>query len=289
MGHLCLVAIYACYSVFAANFGQVAGAEKPSRARPLVESAFSSRPVSHPDKSGWSVREEALAIASAQSILGAAAPAVATATSAAAIVELTSDTTPYLGEGIVARPLWQVTIRDWSPQVTEGPTELTCRSFDVDILLDPVNGAMLKLESRWPKDVPPIAPEATSESAERQMTATKERYHAFSEGNPTITFREALAAIRNGGGNPCSAVQFSAVWVRWSEFGKEPSSMWVITLRGIGPVGLHADDVPLDLQNHLRYVVDPVKKKWISATTTPQPDNFDPDKRPSVAETKDDR
>ncbi|MCZ6654700.1 MAG: FG-GAP repeat protein [Planctomycetota bacterium] len=184
------------------------------------------------------------------------------------------DNTPYLSSHIVGRELWQVEINDVKlelPSGPPGPLDAYDRTFDV--LMDG-DGRLLKIESRWPDGEPLIPPEPEAQATTQQLLYSgNEIYHAFPDEPPLISFVEALDAMARDMGNPLIAKQIKGQYVLWSRLDWEPRPMWVITLRGIPPHQVHGPgEVPVHLRDHLRFIVDPETRRWIFATSTPQPD-----------------
>jgi hypothetical protein len=146
-------------------------------------------------------------------------------------------------------------------------------SRELEVLLDPEDGTVLKILTRWPGDEPPIAPEPSADSASRQMMGSGlEKYHGFAANPPLISFIQALDILQQGGGNPLVAKQIIGQWVVWSRMDSKPKPMWIITLRGIPPVPAAFEGVPIDARNHFRYVIDPVEKRLVFGSSRPQPD-----------------
>lgn len=227
------------------------------------------------DRRQWRLGNEQDALSRAQSLLHPDMIAGDRVTTEVTV--LRDDSTPFLHQMLVGRELWHVVIKDWALQPLKSSPVERKDSYvrTLDIYLDPLTAQVVKLESRWPSNELPIAPQPSGESATAQMRDQGEVYHGFPDEPPSISFLEAIKAIQEHGGNPLVAKQISGQWVLWSLMHADPKPMWVITLRGIPPVrgrkDLHPDEV-----NHLRYVVDPIKGYWIYASTTPQPEKFDP-------------
>lgn len=201
-------------------------------------------------------------------------------------VALAHDTTPFLGDRLVGRELWRVRLDDWSLDLPSSPPGRRNGFIrGIDVFLDPQDGRLLKIETQWPPSEPPIAPQPSAESAARQMEGSGEVYVGFPDEPPPISFLEAVDIIQEQGANPLVAKQITGSWVLWSKMGSEPKPVWAITLRGIPSISPHRD-VHIDLVNHMRWIVDPVQKKWLMASTTPQPEQLDPARatleRPSV-------
>jgi len=170
--------------------------------------------------------------------------------------------------------LWQVLLENWSiaPLESSPPGARDWYTRTLDVFLDPTNGQVLKIKSHCPDNVPRLRAGPDAKSAAAQMFGCdKERYHGFPSEPPLISFMEAIRVVQRGGGNPRAAKQIIGHWVLWSEKEKPARPMWVITLRGIPPIDAHGPGVPEYFRDHMRYVVDPVAKKWIVATNTPQP------------------
>lgn len=187
---------------------------------------------------------------------------------------LLTDRTPFLHDEFVRRAPVVVVFQNLKFVLPSGISNKYVRT--VRVYLDPKSGQVLKITTDWPNGETQIAPEPESQTATEQLRSKKEIYHAFPMGAPTISLLDALDVIQSDGGGSKSAKQIIARWVLWSRLGSDPKPMWVITLRGIPPVRPHRDVHP-DALNHLRYVVDPEKKKWITATTSPQPINTEPE------------
>ncbi len=225
------------------------------------------------DRETWTIKTKEQATSRVRRILGL--PDRSPLKLTAGLVTLKEDNTPFLNGQIVDRPIWQVVIADWKLQLKSAPADaVDCYARTFDALLDPKDGKLLKILSRWPKGVPPIAPQPPADSAETQMNnAGLEKYHAFPETEPLISFLEALdVVLKDGGlGNPLVAKQILAHYVVRSAMGREPKAVWAITLRGIPPFRAAYPGVPVDARNHARHIVDAKTGKWICAGTSPQP------------------
>lgn len=228
--------------------------------------------VMHEDRKDWKVRDDGEALAQARQILGLAEKAPPRLS--AALVTLAEDNTPFLNEKLVGRPIWHVVAVGWRlelPSAPEGAQDRLRRTFDV--FLDPKDGALLKLASRWPEGVPTIAPEPPATFAEEQMKrAGLEKYHGFLKSGPRVDFVRALDVVyKEGVGDPLAAKQIVAHCVMRSAMGQKPRAVWAITLRGIPPLKTAYPGVPIDARNHIRNIVDAKTGKWLSAGTSPQP------------------
>lgn len=227
------------------------------------------------DRAAWALRTPERAISAFREISGLSDAARPKMTSK--LVTLSDDDTPFLHDQIVGRPIWQLVIVDWKLELKSAAADAEdacARTFD--IFLDPRDGRLLKILSRWPKGVPPIAPQPPADSAEVQMnSAGLEKYHGFPKEKPRVSFLEALDVVyKDGGlGNPlvASTKQIRAHYVVRSAMGREPKAVWAITLRGFPPFEASYPGVPVDARNHARHIVDAKTGEWICAGTSPQP------------------
>lgn len=249
------------------TWGQTRGREAQNREQ---------QKVTHEDRKEWKIRDDGEAIAQARQILGLSEKSSARVS--ATLVTLAEDNTPFLNEKLVGRPIWQVVITDWRLELASAPQEARDsfgRTFDV--FLDPPNGALLKLASRWPDGVPVIAPEPPAAFAAEQMKrAGLERYHGFVSPAPPVDFVRALDVVyKDGVGDPLVAKQIVAHCIMRSAMEQKPRAVWAITLRGIAPLKAAYPGVPIDARNHIRNIVDAKTGKWLSAGTSPQPQTGD--------------
>jgi len=236
-------------------------------------SAQSRETVELANRSNWALGDTDQAIAKARKILGIA-DKVALPLSAE-IVALAEDNTPYLSEQIIARPVWHVVMSNWRLELKSAPPDAKdsyARTFD--IFLDPLNGHLLKIVSRWPEGVARIPPEPGAASYAKQMRQSgAERYHALPEEDPPISFLDALEIMFKDGENLLSTEQIVGQYVIWSTMGRAPRPVWVITLRGTRPQWESSSPgLAINARNHMRYIVDPKTGKWITGSSTPQPE-----------------
>lgn len=224
-----------------------------------------------PDRSEWILTDQTDAIDQALNILGL--PVEADGRVAPEIVSLAEDNTPFLTEQILDRPLWHVVIQDWQLLLASAPAAIEdqyTRTFDA--YLNPVDGRLVKIVSRWPDDVARIPPEPeASIYAEQMLRSGNETYFGFPDGNPSVTFLDALDAVIRGHGNPFAAAQIIGQYVEWSRMDQDPRPVWAITLRGIPPFAAAYPGVSIHARNHLRHIVDAETGEWLCASTTPQP------------------
>ena len=228
------------------------------------------REVTSVDYEKWSVQTERQAIVRVADGLGK--KELAASECVADLVTLEVDNTPFLSHELVGRPLWQVEVR-LDLGLNSAPTaEMSPRVFDV--LVDPVDGRLLKIISRWPAGVPMTAPMPSAPFAEQCLRRSgQERYLEFPLAPPRVSFLDALDIVyKKGVGNPLTAKQIMGQYVLRSKMGRGPKAVWAITLWGIPSLPLSRPNVPVDARNHVRNIVDATTGEWISAGTSPQPE-----------------
>ncbi len=189
----------------------------------------------------------------------------------AVLTALLEDKTPFLSDKVAERPVWKVRTANQRLELGPEPRLLDPRTRTFDTFIDPRTGALLKIISRWPDGIPSIGQDPSAvESARQLQAAGREKYHAFARELPPVSFVEALEAIRLDGENPFLAKQLIGQYVLWSRMDGAPRAMWVITLRGITREisGAHGKT---DDRWVMRYIVDPLTKRWVCASSTPTP------------------
>lgn len=224
----------------------------------------------------WQLRDKRYVLGEVDKVVGA--PHEVWANADVQLVTLEDDNTPFLSKQIVGRPLWQVTIRGWSlqlPSAAAGFKDRYERTFD--ILVDPANGQVLKIASRWTEGIPD-ASDLSADDAEAQLMGTGfERYHGFPEDGPTVTFLQALdVVLYEGEGNPLEAKQIVAHYVTRSRMADQPKPVWAITLRGVRIVrqpppplkGSASHDSQLVIRQ-MRNIVDATTGAWLGANNLP--------------------
>lgn len=242
----------------------VRGAEKSHLQKPDRDAEEHSR---------WVLQDEGQAIAKALEVFGISAAEAQQVE--AQVVTLDDDNTPFLHGQITKRPLWLITISKYGLRPQSAPVgerDLYERTFDV--LLDPRDGKLLKIISRWPEGAPPeSAPEPRAAFAEQCFADSGlEIYHCFPDFSPKITFLEAIDAIYTRRSEPRAAKQIVAHYVVQSSMGRDPQQVWAITLRGIPPIRAAYPGVSIAARDHMRHIVDAESGKWLGAGTSPQPE-----------------
>lgn len=203
--------------------------------------------------------------------------------SAAQLVSLVQDRTPYLATLLLTTPLWHSQINDIKLKLPSSPTGFEdSRQRTFDLFLDPNRGQLVKVRSRWPDGQPPMPEELDADQAADQMYRSgREKYHGFPDDQPVVTFMAALDSIQRGGGNPLVAKQIVGDYVIWSRIGKweVPRAVWAITLRGVPPLHARGDDKGAN--SAARYIVDARSGEYLCASNTPHPDSStSPSKKP---------
>lgn len=250
----------------------VVGVGPTTGCRLTPERARGSRNVA-PVEANWSVRYEEHVLARVAEISGL--PQDVVQKSVVRLVTVEEDNTPFLSERIIGRRLWQVTTPKWRlrlPSAAPKDDDQYERTFVV--LVDPVDGSLLKIASLWPKDVPGEPPEVPVRSAEAQMR-NAERYHGFPSADPAVTFLCAVDIVRRQGwGDPLVAKQIVGHYVMQSRMGGQPTAVWAITLLGINievpaPQPLTGESLPNPAVSRMRNIVDADTGEWLQAINVP--------------------
>ncbi len=224
------------------------------------------------DSAKWNIKDQRAAIGQARRILDL--PGNPSLPARAEVITVIQDNTPYLSEQVVSRPIWHVIIekcRIVLPSEVNPVEDSYERTFDV--LIDPRNGALLRISSRLPDGATPLPREASATVATEQlMNRGSERYHSFVPETPVMSFYEALVALVHDGNQPLEAEQMVGQYIAWSMLGQKPKAAWAVTLNRITPFESAYPGIPVEARNHMRYIVDPDTGRLVCGTTTPQPE-----------------
>ena len=230
-------------------------------------------------KSGRKVTTAHQAVDRAIKLLGA--PRELASTAEAELVILETDDTPFLHEQVVGRPIWEIVIPKWKLKFksAKGAEDAFERTFDV--LVDPENGNVLRVASRWPQGVAGEPQDLPRQSAEDQMWGTSnEKYDSFPDEAPRITFARALEVVHGPGvGNPLVAKRITGRYVVQSIAPKGPSPVWAITLEGIHRLAPSFSRSRPRFISRIRNIVDARTGEWLGASNRPRP--ITDDKAPS--------
>ena len=221
------------------------------------------------DRSNWKLKDAKGAIEKTMLVLGFTSATGPSAT--AELLALEEDDTPYLSKKLIGKPHWHVVLPDRKIELPSSPENYRdpySRTFDV--LLNPIDGRVIKLKSRWPEGVPQIDPEPDAASATEQLGRSgNEVYHGFPNEDPQISFIDAADAIQLGGAAPVMSKQISASYVMWSNVGyKTPRPVWAITLRGVMPV-MPREGMSREAVYQYRYIVDARTGEYLCGGNTP--------------------
>ena len=218
----------------------------------------------------WTLKDRTRSIERACTVVGVPASHMDSLDSV--LVILNDDQTPYLNARLIGRPLWHVVIPNWRIALkSTGAAGRDQHTRTFDIHLDPVDGRVLKIKSRWPTGAVPVLTDLDALSAAQQMRRSgNEIYHGFPTESLKINFVDALDSIRQTGINPLDARQIIGRYVLHSRMGREPKAVWAITLRGVLPRPRHRRKNSKRYAQH-RYIIDAATGEWITATNTPDP------------------
>ncbi len=223
------------------------------------------------DKSKWKIQrpEEVRDVANRLLALGEAVEP----TGDVELVLLETDHTPYLSHQVVQTPVWHMTIHDWSIKPKSFPSFSDHFERILDIFVDPVDGKLLRLETRWPESEPAIIPRPTAASATDQLKRGGEVYHGFPTDPPKVSFISALESLVRAGESVAFARQIIGNHVVWSGSGRwtEPRPVWAITLYGLNTT--HGSRGPSKYPVYVwRCIVDAKTGKYLTATNSPGSD-----------------
>ncbi len=176
-------------------------------------------------------------------------------------------------EQVVGRPLWDIVIPKWKLKFksTKGVEDAIERTFDV--LLDPENGNILRVASRWPQGVAGEPQDIPAQTAEEEMGWMSDKYLSFPDEEPRITFAQALEVVyRQGVGNPLVAKRIKGRYVVQLKVPRGPSPVWAITLEGIHvPAPGSFPGIGRRVSKRMRNIVDARTGEWIGASNIPRP------------------
>jgi hypothetical protein len=159
-------------------------AERAGGPDPVIKSATTSAPTAVQDH--WVLNDSGNATNTLEHYLGVTLRESPKTTVRLAV--LVRDNTPLLPALDAERPVWHVItteLRLKLKSLPEGIEDLYARTWDV--LLDPLDGHLIKIISRWPSEVPTIPPEPSAvEYAAQMESAGEERYLGFPQEKPTV-------------------------------------------------------------------------------------------------------
>ncbi len=191
---------------------------------------------------------------------------------AAGRTSLPGDRTPFLHRDISNKPLWRVVVQ--CPQT--GNHSWLCtepiRTMEAYFFED--SGRLAKVVCKRTQNGERIGREAEPWKSEEDIQrGGNEMYHGIPDVAPPISFLEALEVVMSGSSKLSQAKEIEGLWVMWSMMNSDPKPMWVIDFRGIPPISRkHQIHLRKPLQvNHRRYVVDPVRRKWVFGGSSPHP------------------
>jgi hypothetical protein len=195
----------------------------------------------------------------------------------AALVKVTDDVTPFLGERNAGKPAWRVAYPTSSLKFASAAADFTDpfrRTFIV--MLEAASGRLFFVTSTSEgAPDPDMRPMPSCGVATEQLSNEEEVYDGYPEEDPKVDFLAALERILSAGvGSPFQAKDIHGAYVLHSRMGSKPKPAWAITLRGLPPFparGPHGDRVPVWQRNHMRNVVDAATGQVLFATNSPQP------------------
>lgn len=232
-----------------------------------------AEPSKNPNTRGTNGDENANTelIEQVRSLLGTASLS-ASSVASIGILTLDDDRTPFLKDQIRGRPTFHLILEN-IPLPPDGPESEAKASImlTLDVYIDVETKHLVKIVSRPPPGVAKPPPDYSPEMAEKILAIISERYTGFPDEPPGIGFLAALEAVRKDGmGDPGSAKQIIGRYVLLTRRVTDvPKPVWIIKLRGIGPIPTPHGRLPASKRDHIRNVVDARTGKWLYATLNP--------------------
>ncbi len=193
-------------------------------------------------------------------------------------MDITEDNTPFLHEKVKGRKnVWLVEAKDFHLKLKKAdPNSQDQYIRNFRILMDPNNGNLLKISSKYDGNDPDVGTEPNAANAEKYLGG--ENYSGFPDTPPQISFLDALDIVADFGiGHPYYAKEMDAKYIWYSNIWdiKELQRVWVINLRGIPsiPHSNTVGDSPVNIRqvNHIRYVINADTGKILKCNNGPIP------------------
>ena len=193
------------------------------------------------------------------------------------IILLLNDQTPFVHDNINGHHIWSVLFNNIDlRKIAADTSPKTSVVHNFQVLLDSMDGHLLRISTIAQQIDSNIAPFKPAESAEAQMRSSGDFYQVYNGPAPKISFLQALDACRH---SPRSAKQIDAVLLMYSRPGyaryQTPRLVWFITLRGIPPIYFHpprgTPQPPIPARNFIHEIIDATTGRGLFATTVPTP------------------
>ena len=193
-------------------------------------------------------------------------------------VDIIKDNTPFLHEKVKGRKnVWLVEMKNFHLKIkTPDPDFKDRYNRNFKILIDPNNGELLRISSKYDGNDPDVGTAPNAEKVEKEFPNRK--YLGFPDTLPNISFIDALNIVQKFGvGMPYNAKEIDAQYVWYSDEFRtkgEPQLVWIIDLRGIPPIAPPLSDDATDIRavNHIRYVINAETGIILQAGNSPSPD-----------------
>ncbi len=178
-------------------------------------------------------------------------------------VDIIEDNTPFLHEKVKGRKnVWLVEMNNFNLKIkTEDPNFKDRYNRNFAILIDPYNGELLRISSKYDGNDPNVGKARKAEKVEKEFQDNI-KYLGFPDTLPNNSFIDALNIVHKFGiGMPYNAKEIDAQYVWYSDEFRtngEPQRVWIIDLRGIPPIAppLSNDAIGIRAVNHIRYVIN---------------------------------
>jgi len=193
---------------------------------------------------------------------------------------LHDSTTPFVGELMNGKPVWEVVFNVDFDFIDEKYLRGDDRFIkgnayikDIHIYLDKESGILLKInviKSGVSENELPILP--PQKVVEEKYSVAEQKYHDFPQ-KTEISFIEALIEAGHEVANMKDAIMITALYINYSNFKVKVKPVWDIHLYGIKhALGERRKNIVPEYQrNHLRIVIDAATGKLLFAVGSPHP------------------
>lgn len=209
---------------------------------------------------------------------------------------------PFLASSLKDDTIWKVTVPSTSitldrtePVVDKNiidpknpllkRTQRTTKQMSWVCHLSAKSGKLVKCVGTASENMDDIWPPATAQDAEKQMLeAGGEKWLEFASTDAQHNIPEVLSTVQTSFGGVDQCREVIVYCISWQmndarlEDVKEKQVAWSIECRGLPATGEshgsyrgHVAKLEKNLTNHLRHIVLDADLRWITATTTPQP------------------
>lgn len=194
-------------------------------------------------------------------------------------VDIIEDNTPFLHEKVKGRKnVWLVEMKNFHLKIkTQDPDFKDRYNRNFKILIDPNNGELLRISSKYDGNDPDVGTAPNPAKVEKELSSVA-KYIGFPDTLPNISFIDALNIVQKFGvGMPYNAKEIDAQYVWYSDkyhTSGESKLVWIIDLRGVPAIAppLSNDAIGIRAVNHIRYVINAETGIILEVGNMPSPD-----------------